>query len=94
MKVINLPSGKAHFQFDVELSGVRLRVRLDWLTRWGYYNVTLYRLGAVVARSRALNPDTDLLRGLELGIGSLMLTGAEPTPENLGVKNSLIYSET
>lgn len=87
--IIPLDPGHAHFRFRTTLGGVTLGFRFDWLTRWGYYNVEVTRGSEVIARSRALHPDIDLLEGLGLGIGRLYLDGAAPTPANLGVTNVL-----
>lgn len=93
MKVINIPSGNAHFQFDTDLAGTRLRIRCDWLTRWEYFLVSISRGSDLLATGRALHPDIDLLKGLELGIGTLQIEGRPPTPENLGNRNQLVFRE-
>lgn len=93
MRVIPLASGNAHFQFDSNLAGVRLRFRMDWLTRWGYYGVTIFRDGNVIAAGRALHPGIDLLRGLNLNAGTLILEGSEATVSNLGERNRLVHRE-
>ena len=92
MSTIKLPNGRAHFRFNVELSGVSLRFRIDWLTRWDYFIVTIVRDGEALIAGRGLHPDIDLLQGLGLEIGTLTLRGRAPTPDNLGVRNELVYT--
>lgn len=90
MSEIPLPQGQAHLRFTIDL-GVRLQVRLDWLTRWGYYHVELYREESLLLAGRGLHPGVDLLSDLSLGVGSLYLDGEEPTPANLGEANTLVH---
>ena len=91
MSVIPLPTGEPHLRFTVNLGGVRLRVKLDWLERWGYYHVTLLRDEEVLRAGLGLHPDVDLLFGLGLGVGALYLRGQPATPNNLGNTNELVY---
>jgi len=92
MSTIPLPNGQAHLQFDVELSGERLRIRFDWLTRYEYYVATIQRGDTKIAAGRGVHPDIDLLQGLNLDIGTLKLQGRAPTPDNLGVRNRLVHT--
>jgi len=90
MKTIPLPPGHAFPRFSATIAGVNVRFRLNWSTRHGYYSVDLHRNGGqVIALGRALHPDVDLLAGLNLGMGRIILEGAAPTVANLGVANKL-----
>lgn len=89
--IIPLDPGHAHFRFRTTLDGVTLGFRFDWLTRWGYFHVTITRAGETLVAGRGLHPDIDLLEGLGLGIGRLYIDGEAPTPDNLGVTNTLRY---
>ena len=91
MTEIPLPQGRPHIRFTADLGGVRLRLRLDWLTRWGYFNVELYRDESLLIGGVGLHPGVDLLDGLDLGVGQLYLDGAAPTPANLGEANTLVH---
>lgn len=89
--IIPLRSNAPHQRFTVELDGVRLRIRLDWLIRGEYFTVQIERDGEVIAAGRGLHPEIDLLQGLRLGIGRLYLQGNAPTPQTLGVTSELRY---
>lgn len=89
--IIPLSPGNAHLRFRADLGDIVIGVRLDWLTRYGYFNVELSRGDEVIARSRALHPDIDLLEGLGLDAGRLYLDGKPATPDNLGEANKLRY---
>lgn len=93
MRTIPLPKGLSHLEFDVSLSGTRLRIRFDWMTRLEYYVATIQRGGETLLAGRGVHPDIDLLRGLRLGIGALYMSGSSPTPDNLGGNAKLIYDE-
>lgn len=88
---IPLRRGLSHFTFRVRLEGVDFRVRLDWLTRYGYFNAVVFRDGQAIIAGRGLHPGVDLLAGLRLGVGELKLEGDPATPDNLGVTNSLVH---
>ena len=95
MRRIVLPYGKAHFTFSVELDGELINIRANWLTRYGYYIVTIEipNQGIEVA-GRSLHPNIDLLKDLQLtNLQSLFIKGDEPTPNNLGVTSNLYYGE-
>ena len=90
-RTIPVPSGEAHFRFSVELGDERLTFRLDWLTRWGYYHVTVLRGGETLVAGRALHPDVDLLDGLRLSVGKVYLSDPPATPANLGQTNRVVH---
>ena len=93
MRTLPLQSGLAHFQFDAPLSTIRLRFRLNWLTNFGYYVVDVSQNDKKLTAGRGLHPGIDLLQGLNLDIGTLMLEGSAATPENMGIDNRLVYRE-
>ena len=93
MRKFTIPSGLAHFQFDANLGTIRLRFRLNWLTRFGYYVVDVSQNDKKLTAGRGLHPGIDLLRGLNLDNGTLTLEGSAATPENMGIDNRLVYRE-
>lgn len=95
MKRIPLPNGKTHFKFTVEIESTVLHFRVDWLTRYEYFIVSIEApdKGTKVS-GRGLHPEIDLLRGLQLtDMDSLYIKGKPPTPDNLNRTSHLVYGE-
>jgi len=82
-----------HFTFEVDLSGQRVQVRLDWLTRFAFYIATLTCLedDEVLVAGVGLHPEVDILRNTATDCGKLYLSGAPATPDNLGTDNAIIW---
>lgn len=92
MRTINLQQGAAHQRFRVNLDGESVEIRLNWLTRFGYYTVDITVNGERQASGRGLHPEVNLLEGTDVG-GQLYIKGAQPTPANLTIDNRLVYEE-
>ena len=92
IRTIPLRPGAPFQRFRVDLSGTMATIRLYWSTRFGLYCVDILDGDKPITLGRALHPGMDLLAGLNLGIGSLYLEGAEATIGNLGVDNRLRYA--
>jgi len=88
-----IPLAAAPFQnFSIGNAGVTLFFEIRWLTRFSYFVVNIYRANRVpVTLGRALHPQVNLLNGLSLGLGVIVLEGADPTPDNLGIDNRLVW---
>lgn len=82
-----------HFDFDLDLRGQRIRVRLDWLTRWEFYLATITCLedDEILVAGIGLHPDVDLLVYTGTDCGKLYLSGDPATPDNLGIANELVW---
>ena len=91
-RTIPLPTGQAHIKFRANLDGHSVRVRLNWLERYGYYTADLEIDGEPAANGRALHPGVDLLDATDVA-GRLFLDGKQPRPDNLNVANKLRYEE-
>lgn len=92
MSIIPLTTGLAYQTFSTTVGNVKLRFYFQWLTRYQYYSVSIFDYnGDPIACGRALHPNINLLSGLNLDIGSIILQGEIPTMSNLGVTNSLIW---
>lgn len=90
MKTIPVVAGSAMQKFGVPLGGEYVRFELRWMTSYGYFTVDLRRAdGTPIALGRALHPTVDLLSGLNVGLGRLVLEGAPATINNLGQLNKL-----
>lgn len=75
-----------------------LTIELQWMARLEVFRVNiLTALGVPLTSGRFLLPGVDLLAGLypppDIAYGALMLEGAQPTPDNLGVDNLLVWSD-
>lgn len=93
MSTIPLTSGLAYQTFTVTQGNAKLRFYLHWLTRYRYYSVDVYDSADMpVACGRALHPGMDLVAGLNVDIGTLILEGEQPTLNNLGLTNRLIWT--
>ena len=89
---IPLPSGQPYIKANVTLGGVDYRLHLDWSYNGGYYRVTMLDGETNLPISgKGLHAGVDILETSRLGIGKLFIRGAEPTVENLGIDNELIY---
>jgi len=88
-----VPLAPVAFQrFSVSNGGAVLMLEISWMTRFKYFVVNVRRAnGAAVTLGRALHPQVDLLNGLSAGLGSIRLEGADPTPENLGIDNRMVW---
>ena len=72
------------------LGGTYVQFRLRWSTRHSYFTVDMRRAdGAPIALGRGLHPDINLLAGLNLALGRVVLEGEAPTIANLGITNKL-----
>lgn len=84
--------------FSAQLGSNTLTFELQWMARVEVFRVNiLTAAGTILTAGRFLHPDVDLLAGLypppEVAYGSLILEGAEPTPDNLGIDNTLVWSD-
>jgi len=91
IREIPLQPGNAHLSFRVELSGTPVKIRLDWLTRYGYFNAQVSGPDGVLTAGKGLHPDMDLLVDVPGIPGRLYIDGAAPTVDNLGREARLVY---
>lgn len=90
MKTIPLTAGLADFSFSTQLDETRLKFNIRWLTRYNYFTVDIRDSDDnPVACGRALHAGVNLLAGLNVSIGKIMLEGDRPTTDNLGIDNNL-----
>src|SRR5690606_24665283 len=79
-------------EFSVSNGGIVLFFEIRWLTRFRYFVVNVYRGDRTpVTLGRALHPQVNILNGLAIGLGSITLEGADPTPDNLGIANRMVW---
>jgi hypothetical protein len=84
--------------FSARLGKNTLNIELQWMARLEVFRVNIRTsLGATLTAGRFLLPGVDLLAGLypppQISYGSLALEGDQPTPDNLGVANLLVWSD-
>lgn len=84
--------------FNARLGANTLTIELQWMSRLEVFRATiLTALGVTLTAGRFLLPGVDLLAGLypppKIAYGSLKLEGDQPTPDNLGVTNQLVWSD-
>lgn len=84
--------------FSARLGKNTLTIELQWMTRLEVFRVNILTpLGVTLTAGRYLLPGSDLLANLypspSIEYGSLILEGDQPTPDNLGVTNLLVWSD-
>ncbi|WJM55976.1 hypothetical protein QUC26_12870 [Pseudomonas asiatica] len=84
--------------FSAPLGENTLTIELQWMVRLEVFRVNIITAaGATLTAGRFLLPGVDLLAGLypppSVNYGSLTLEGAQPTPGNLGIDNTLVWSD-
>lgn len=90
MKIIPLNNGATSQHFTVTLNNHNLRFTLNWLTRYNYFRVDIRDSDEnPIALGRALHVGVNLLAGLNVSIGDIILEGEMPTIANLGINNQL-----
>lgn len=90
---IELTAGAAYQRFFAELSGRLITFEIRWMTNYGFFAVDIYEGDEAITLGRGLNPGTNLVAGLNTGLGAIHLEGNAPTIGNLGVSNRLLYEE-
>ncbi|AUR83834.1 hypothetical protein NVP1042O_46 [Vibrio phage 1.042.O._10N.286.45.B8] len=89
---IPLPQNEPFIKTSVALGDSEYELNLDWSYNGSFYRVRLLNEGVELPiGGKGLNPGVDLLEQLKLGIGKLYLEGAQPTLDNLGLDNRLVY---
>lgn len=84
--------------FNAALGKNTLTIELQWMSRLEVFRVSILTAQQVtLTAGRYLLPNVDLLAGLyppsDVDYGSLMLEGEQPTPINLGITNTLVWSD-
>ena len=93
MKIIPLDGGLAnsHQRFSAQLGEWFCEFRL-FIFESGIWNLDMYRDGSLVVAGAVLTPNTDILATYpDLKMGRLVMVGEEPTLDNLGSANSLVW---
>lgn len=90
MMTITLTQNYAFQDFTATLGDNTLNFKFKWLTRYGYYSVDILDIdNNPITFGRALHPGVNLLSGLNINLGRIVLEGEQPTIDNLGLDNKL-----
>lgn len=92
IRELPLQPNQAHFTFRANLDDFNVRVRCNWLERFGYFSVDISVDGQPVVSGIGLHPNVNLLEGTDIG-GELFIEGAQPTVANIGQNAKLKYRE-
>lgn len=89
----------SHQEFNVQLGDNFLEFRLNFITRsleepdFAPWVLDILREGELLVAGAALVPGSDIIEHFGAGIGKLFFIGDQPTLDNLGQSNSLIWEE-
>lgn len=86
-------SANAHQTFSVELGGKYLSFELNYLSYLNTpgWTMDIKRDNTPIVTGAMLVPGVDVVANYRAGIGILLFVGDEPTLDNLGVDNHLLW---
>jgi hypothetical protein len=97
MQEIPLLAGAANAQqaFTVQLGTNLLRFELHYIsyTDTPAWSLDIFRDGTALVLGAMLESGCDIIANCRADIGSLVFVGDNPTLDNLGINNSLVYVE-
>lgn len=97
MKEIPLANGSAnaHQQFSVQLGDNYLDFSINYIsyTDTPSWSMDISRDGTPLVLGAMLVPGADVSDNYRAGIGRFIFVGDEPTLDNLGVNNNLVWVE-
>lgn len=83
----------AHQVFFVQLGENFLEFRLNYITRFTIWSLDIYKEGELLIAGAMLVPGADITKNYNSDIGRLLFIGDDPTIENLGKSNKLVWEE-
>lgn len=95
MITIPLKNGavNAHQIFFVQLGDNFLEFRLNYITRFPGWSLDILREGETLIAGAMLVSGAEITKNFNAGIGRLLFIGDDPTIDNLGQSNSLIFED-
>ncbi len=81
----------AHQIFQVELGDNTVEFYVNWNTTEEYWSADLYVEGELKCAGVILLVGDELLGVYNAGLGRLVMAGTDPTLDNLGTDNQLIW---
>lgn len=93
MPTIPLVGGavNAHQAQSVQLGENFLELRINYITRFNCWSMDILREGVTLVNGAMLVIGADIVEIYNADIGSLVMVGDEPTLDNLGQANRLIW---
>lgn len=83
----------SHQQFNIQLGENFLQFTINYITRFNEWSVDIRREGVLLIAGAMLNPNAEITKNYNAGIGKLVFVGDEPTLDNLGQSNSLVWTD-
>ena len=83
----------AHQVFFVQLGENFLEFRLNYITRFATWSLDIYKEGELLIAGAMLASGADITKNYNADIGRLLFVGDDPTIENLGQSNKLVWEE-
>lgn len=93
MQIIPLVGGAANadYTFDVQLGDNTVGFRVHYLTTQAQWTCDLSVEGTIVAAGVMLLTGDELIGIYHTGLGKLVLNGTDPTLDDLGTNNQLVW---
>ena len=79
--------------FFVQLGENFLEFRLNYITRFSTWSLDIYREGELLIAGAMLASGANIIENYNTNIGRLLFVGDDPTIENLGKSNKLVWEE-
>ena len=86
-------AGNAHQVFFIQLGDNFLEFRLNYITRFPSWSLDILQEGDVLISGAMLVSGADITKHFNADIGRLLFVGDDPTIDNLGKANSLLWED-
>lgn len=88
-------SGNAHQRFSMRLGASFLNFEINYISYADVpaWSMDIYRDGTPMVLGTMLVPGANITSNYRSNIGNFYFVGDEPTIDNLGVNNQLVWSE-
>ncbi len=85
----------AHQQIEVQLGENLTTINLDYIHSTKQWAMQLSVDGEVIVAGAMLEPETDIIQAWHIWptFGRMVIVGEDPTLDNLGIANSLVWIE-
>ena len=83
----------AHQIFFVQLGENFLEFRLNYVTRFSGWSLDILKEGESLIAGAMLVAGAEITRNFEADIGRLLFVGDDPTIDNLGQSNELVWED-
>ncbi|MCK5126788.1 MAG: hypothetical protein KAR42_11080 [candidate division Zixibacteria bacterium] len=94
-QIIPLVGGavNAHQKFEVQLGKTFAQFEIDYRTLTEQWSASITVEGVELVSGASLQPNVDIIQHWQLGgtLGQLVFVGDDPTLDNLGASNSLVW---